>query len=381
MPAPSSTPTSPAVRAEALSRRFAGGVVALDGVSFAAGPGELVAIAGANGAGKSTLLKALYGIAPVDSGSARVLGMDVRRDRRAVRARAGYAGQDAALDPEMTGWETLRLFHALLGLPGREREPRLRQSADEYGIAPVCDRFVGTWSGGERQRLNLALATLHSPPVILLDEPTASLDPDGRRALWRRLAAWRDEGRTVLVATHDLADAGARADRVLVMRAGRVVADDSPAALIAAHARARTTVTLAEVPDGPVDGLIEQLTTLPDAPEVEVRGDTVTLWRARHPEGGEPALDLLAARGIRWRAWEREEPDLAAAFFRLNGAAPTDVTAARPGDGRRPGGGGGRGVGGGGRGGGGRGGGGGGLGGGGGGGGGLGGGGGRGRGG
>jgi ABC-type multidrug transport system ATPase subunit len=343
MPAPSSTPTDPAVRADGLTRRFAGGVSALDAVSFAAGPGELVALAGANGAGKSTLLKALFGIVHPDAGTAQVLGMDVRRQRTAVRARTGYASQDAALDPEMTGWETLRLFHALLGLAPRERERRLRDAADEHGIAHVCDRFVGTWSGGERQRLNLALATLHDPPVILLDEPTASLDPDGRRALWRRLAAWRDAGRTVLVATHDLADAAARCDRVLVMRAGRVVADDAPDALVAAHARARTTVTLADAPDGAADGLSGALAALPDAPEVEVRGDTVTLWRARHPDGGEPALDVLASRGVRWRAWEREEPDLAAAFFRLTGAAPSSASSVGAGDGRRPGGGGGRG--------------------------------------
>ncbi|HET7460983.1 MAG TPA: ABC transporter ATP-binding protein [Longimicrobium sp.] len=340
MPAPSSTPTDPAVRAEGLTRRFGGGVAALDSVSFGAGPGELVAVAGANGAGKSTLLRALYGIGLPDAGRAEVLGMDVRRRRAAVRARAGYAAQEPSLDPEMTGWETLRLFHALLGLPGRDRERRLREAADEHGIAAVCGRFVSTWSGGERQRLNLALATLHAPPVVLLDEPTASLDPAGRRELWRRLAAWRDEGRTVLVATHDLADAGARADRVLVMRAGRVVANDAPAALVAAHARARTTVTLADAPESGADELRAALAALPGAPEVEVRGATVTLWRAAHPEAGEPALELLAARGIRWRAWEREEPDLAAAFFRLTGAAPADV-AARRGDGRRMGGGGG----------------------------------------
>jgi len=351
MPAPSSTPTDPALRAEGLTRRFAGGVAALDSVSFAAGPGELVAVAGANGAGKSTLLRALYGILTPDAGRAWVLGMDVRRHRAAVRARAGYAAQEPALDPEMTGWETLRLFHALLGLSRRGREHRLRDAADEHGIGAVCGRFVATWSGGERQRLNLALATLHAPPVVLLDEPTASLDPAGRRELWRRLATWRDAGRTVLVATHDLADAGARCDRVLVMRAGRVVADDSPAALVAAHARARTTVTLADAPEGAADELRAALAALPDAPEVEVRGGTVTLWRARHPDG-EPALELLAARGVRWRAWEREEPDLAAAFFRLTGAAPADVKAARPGDGRRPGGGGGGGRGGGGGGGG-----------------------------
>lgn len=306
----------------ALEKRYGGGVRALDGVSFEVPPGELVGIVGANGSGKSTLLRAVYGIVAPDAGTLAVLGADPRRDRRRVRARAGYAGQEPALDPEMTGWETLRLFHALLGLPGSGRAARLAAAAGEHGLAEFCGRPVGTWSGGERQRLNLALAGLHAPALLLLDEPTASLDPQGRRALWRRMAAWRAEGRTTLVVTHDLPDVAAHCDRVLVMRAGRVAACDTPARLVADHARARTTVTLAAPAAAESDGLRSALAALPGAPGVEVKGETVTLWRDRHPDGGEPALEVLAAHGLRWRTWTREEPDLAAAFFRLAGAGP-----------------------------------------------------------
>src|SRR4051794_24872730 len=116
MPAPSSTPTDPAVRADGVGKAYPGGVRALDGVSISIPHGSLAALIGANGSGKSTLLKLLFGIAQPDAGSVRVMGMHPRRDRVRLRAVAGYAGQDAALDPEMTGWETLRLFHALAAL-------------------------------------------------------------------------------------------------------------------------------------------------------------------------------------------------------------------------------------------------------------------------
>jgi len=335
MPGPSSTPTDIAVRAVGIGKRWRGGVRALEDVAFAVPAGELVALIGANGSGKSTLLKLVFGIAAPDAGTMEVLGMDPRRDRARLRAAAGYAGQEAALDPEMTGWETLRLFHALAGLPRRDRERRLDEAVEEHGLASFCARRVGTWSGGQRQRLHLALSALHAPRLVLLDEPTASLDPDGRRDLWRRLGDWRAAGRTTLVATHDLADAAARCDRVLVMHGGRLLADGAPAELVARHARARATVTLAEPAGAQAESLRAVLAALPGSPEVRVEGATVTLWRDRHP-GDEPALEVLAARGFAYRGYERAEPDLAGAYFRLTGsraAEPVRAGAGRGGGG------------------------------------------------
>ena len=319
MPAPSSTPTEPAVAADGVAKRFRGGVQALDGVSFAVPPGTVVALAGPNGSGKSTLLSLVAGILAVDAGSLRVLGMDPRRGGGRLRSMVGYAGQHAALDPEMTGTETLRLFHALHRLPDGDRDARLARIRADEGLGAFCDRQVSTWSGGQRQRLHLALAAMHSPRLLLLDEPTAGLDPDARRALWRRLSDARAAGTTVLVATHDLADAAAHADRVLLFRAGRVVADAAPAHLVAAHARARATLRLASPPND-VDAITAALAALPDAPRVEVDGATVTLARARHPDGRDPALDVLEARGLAWTAYERHAPDLADAYVRLTGS-------------------------------------------------------------
>ncbi|HEY0036034.1 MAG TPA: ABC transporter ATP-binding protein [Longimicrobium sp.] len=340
MPAPSSTPTE-AVRADRVSRSFAGGIRALDGVSFALPAGTLTALVGGNGSGKSTLLKLIHGTLVADSGSLRVMNLDPRRDRAALRPITGYAGQDVALDPEMTGWETLRLFHALSGLPRRERDGCLARVVDDAGLEPFVHRRVGTWSGGERQRLHLGLEMMHAPRLLLLDEPTTSLDPRARAELWRRLAAWCDEGNTVVVATHDLADAGAHCDRVLLLHAGHLLADGSPQDLVAAHARARVAVTFERpASDADVAGLRESIDALPEVADASVDASGVTLCRANHPPI-EPLLHLLEARGIAFRGLVRDEPDLAAAYFRLTGSAPGSPR--RPGGGGGGGGGGGRG--------------------------------------
>ncbi|HEX8322244.1 ABC transporter ATP-binding protein [Longimicrobium sp.] len=342
MPAPSSTPTD-AVRADGVSRSFAGGIRALDGVRFALSAGTLTALIGGNGSGKSTLLKLIHGALVADSGELRVMGLDPRRDRAALRPLTGYAGQDVALDPEMTGWETLRLFHALRGLPRSERDGCLGRVVDEAGLEPFVQRRVGTWSGGERQRLHLGLEMMHGPRLLLLDEPTTSLDPRGRAELWRRLAAWRDEGNTVIVATHDLADAGAHCDRVLLLHSGRLVADGSPAELVAAHARARVAVTFERpASEADVAGLRESIAALPEVADASVDASGVTLWRANHSPI-EPLLHLLEARGIAFRGLVRDEPDLAAAYFRLTGSAPGSPPRPGRGGGRGGGGGGGRG--------------------------------------
>jgi ABC-type multidrug transport system ATPase subunit len=300
-------------------KSFGAGVLALDGIRLSISFGELVALVGPNGSGKSTLLKILYGTTAADAGDAQVLGLDPRRDRASLRAQAGYAEQDTALDPEMTGRETLRLFYALRSLPHRDRDARLVWLAEEYGIDSFCDRPVRTYSGGERQRLHLALEAMHEPRLLLLDEPTASLDPTARLAFWSRLVAWRDSGRTVLVATHDLAEVATYCDRVVLLDRGHLLADDTPRVLIATQGRARTTITLAYKLEGNEEELVAELRDLPEKPEVAIDGGMVTLWRTRNPEGSEPALDVLASRGVSYLRVERAEPDLASVYFWLAG--------------------------------------------------------------
>lgn len=327
MSAPSSTPTE-AVAADGVRRAF-GGAAALDGVSFAAGAGELVGVVGANGAGKSTLLKVLFGVLAPDAGRVSLLGRDPRRARADVRRLAGYAPQEPGLDPEMTGAETLRLFHALRGLPSRDAGRRAAALVEEFGLSSCLNRRVGTWSGGQRQRLHLALETMHGPRVLLLDEPASALDPDGRRALWAGLRARCDGGATTLVASHDLAEVAARCGRVLLLHDGRLLADASPAELVRRHARPRLSVTLARAPGDAGERVRAILAALPGVEDVRVEGAEVTVWRA-DADGGD-VTRALAEAGFAHRAYARHEPDLADAFHRLTGRpwSPSH----RPGDG------------------------------------------------
>lgn len=310
--------SQPVIRLEGVVRTF-GAVRALDGIDLSLPAGELVALIGANGSGKSTLLKILLGILPADSGTIEVLGLDPRRDHAGLSAIVGYAGQDVALDPEITGIETLQLFHALRGHPIADRERKISTLVEDFGLEDFGKRLVGGYSGGQRQRLHLALELMHEPRLLILDEPTTSLDPSGRRGLWDRLAAWRDAGHTVLLTTHDLPDVTTYCDRAVLLRDGRLLANDHPGELIARNSRTCTVVTLSH-PVTDHEAVRRALEILPDSPEIAIEGFTVTVWRASHPEIGEPALDILASLGMAVNRFERLEPDLANAYFRLGGA-------------------------------------------------------------
>jgi ABC-2 type transport system ATP-binding protein len=330
MPAPSSTPAE-ALRAEGVVRAL-GGVRALDGVSFVSAAGSLVGLVGANGSGKTTLLRLFAGVASVDAGRVSVLGLDPLRDASRLRPRVGYAEQHPSLDPEMTGGETLRLFAALRGLSSSDRA--VSAAVDTFGLAPFVGRLVSGWSGGERQRLHLALALLHAPSVLLLDEPTAGIDAEGRRRFWGLMSERRAAGGTILVSTHDLGDVERYCDRVLVLHRGALVADDAPVALVRDHGRARATITLPRERAERADALVPELRALPGGPEVEVEGGTVTLWRREGVDGPEPALALLDARGVGYVRYERAEADLASACVRLTGVEAGDVRREGRGGGR-----------------------------------------------
>jgi ABC-type multidrug transport system ATPase subunit len=241
-PAPWSAPAGPAATEAAVlrgvARTWPGGVTALAGADLELPRGAAVAVAGPNGSGKSTLLALLAGRLAPSAGGLTVLGLDParRRGRRALRRRVGYLRQEVALDPEMTGAETLALLAALHGVPWRRRRAQAAALAAAWGLDEYLRRRVETYSGGLKRRLHLAGGEVHEPELLLLDEPTAGLDPAGRELVWRRVAAHRKRGATVVVATHDLDAAGRRCDLVVILERGRVLAFASPASLLVAHA-------------------------------------------------------------------------------------------------------------------------------------------------
>lgn len=316
----SSTPINgtSAVRLAGVSKSF-GSVLALSEVSCAIARASLVAIVGANGSGKSTMLRVIAGVITPDSGSVSILGDDSPNDSTRTR-HVGYAGQDLALDPEMTGVETLALFYALRGLPRTRRRSRIAAIVDAFELEGFSERAIAGYSGGQRQRLHLALETLHEPSLLLLDEPTASLDPDGRQSLWRRLAARRSAGDAAIVVTHDLGDVERYCDRVIILDRGRVVADDTTAAIVHAFGLTRTEITLAssQFDADELRALVHD--SLSDnSAAVDIDDTILIVKRDSGHEGDENVIAALVANGIEYVRVERVDNCLASAFAELTG--------------------------------------------------------------
>jgi ABC-2 type transport system ATP-binding protein len=221
-----------AIEVDGLVREFKGGVRAVAGIDLDVAPGEIYGFLGPNGAGKSTTVLVLTTLLPPTAGRATVGGYDVVREGPKVRAVIGAALQEAALDPLLTGREHLRLQTALHALPRDERRQRSEALLERVGLADAADRRVRTYSGGMKRRLDLALALVHRPRILFLDEPTTGLDPQSRSAMWEevgRLA--HDEGVTVFLTTQYLEEADVLADRVGIIDHGKIVAEGTPSAL------------------------------------------------------------------------------------------------------------------------------------------------------
>jgi len=220
------------IEASGLVREFKKGPRAVDGIDLHIAPGEIYGFLGPNGAGKSTTTLMLTTLLPPTAGSARVAGYDVVREGPQVRGLIGAALQEAALDPLLTGREHMRLQTALHDVPRQQRARRGEELLVRLGLADAADRKVGGYSGGMKRRLDLALALVHRPRILFLDEPTTGLDIQSRAALWDevgRLAA--DEGVTVFLTTQYLEEADVLADRVGIIDHGRIVAEGTPAHL------------------------------------------------------------------------------------------------------------------------------------------------------
>ncbi|HEY2541966.1 MAG TPA: ATP-binding cassette domain-containing protein [Gaiellaceae bacterium] len=262
------------IEAEQLVREFKKGPRAVDGIDLHVDAGEIYGFLGPNGAGKSTTVLMLTTLLPPTAGTARVGGYDVVREGPQVRASIGAALQEAALDPLLTGREHLRLQAALQALPREERGPRADELLDRVGLTDAADRKVRGYSGGMKRRLDLAMALVHRPRIIFLDEPTTGLDVQSRTALWDevgRLA--REDGVTVFLTTQYLEEADVLADRVGIIDNGRIVAEGTPEALKAEIGRP-TVEVIPTGPDGrgPVSELLTQFGELvPSSRGIAVR--------------------------------------------------------------------------------------------------------------
>ncbi len=334
-PAPVTAPPGSALDVVDLVKTYRSGrkepVRALDGASFTVPIGTVFGLLGPNGAGKSTTVKILTTLSRADSGTARVMGLDVVKDQARVRLAIGYVSQKSGADTEATGRENLVLAGRIYGLSSRDAGQRADVLLDRFGLTDAGQRLVRTYSGGMQRKLDVALGLVHRPQVLFLDEPTTGLDPEARADMWAEIERLsQQDGMTVLLTTHYLEEADRLASQLAIVDRGRVVAEGTPEAL---KAELRGDAVQVELKQPDTDGqarlLIERV---PGVGTIHVDGSTL---RARVDSGAVavPAvLSVLDDAGIAVSSVGMSRPSLDDVYLRHTGRAFD--TADRAGNGR-----------------------------------------------
>ncbi|RLE70376.1 MAG: ABC transporter ATP-binding protein [Thermoprotei archaeon] len=215
-----------AVEAVNLTKYF-GSFKAVDGIDLKVRQGEIFGLLGPNGAGKTTTIRMILGLLKPSAGTVKVFGVNVAKNRKEVLKITGYMPQRFSLYEDLTTEENLRLFASLYGLKGRDLDERVGELLDEFQLREYRYRLAGKLSGGTKQRLALAVALVHRPKLLIVDEPTAGVDPPIRRYFWEYFRKLRQEGVTILVTTHYM-DEAENCDRLALMNRGRIVARGTP---------------------------------------------------------------------------------------------------------------------------------------------------------
>ena len=223
-----------AIRARGLSKRF-GALLAVDGVDLTVPRSCVYGFLGPNGSGKSTTIRMLCGLLTPTAGEIEVLGLEIPEQAEALRKRIGYMTQKFALYEDLTVRENLEFLATVQGLSREQRRARIDELLSAYNLADRAKQLAGTMSGGQKQRLALAGATVHKPELLFLDEPTSAVDPESRRDFWEKLFDLADAGTTILVSTHYM-DEAERCHRIAILDTGRLVADGTPVELTRALA-------------------------------------------------------------------------------------------------------------------------------------------------
>jgi ABC-2 type transport system ATP-binding protein len=307
----------PAIEADGLVKTYPGDVKALDGLSLAVPASTIFGLLGPNGAGKSTTVRILTTLSRADAGTARVAGHDVVRDAAAVRRAIGCVGQRSGVDRDATGRENLILQGQIHGLRGAALSARADELLEQFGLTEPADRFVRTYSGGMQRRLDIAMALVHRPSVLFLDEPTTGLDPEVRTDMWREIERLkRDEGLTILLTTHYLEEADRLASQLVIVDRGQVVASGSPEQLKAELRGDAISLELGFRANGAVEAALMPLAGIR---ELVIEGTSI---HARADEGARavPAvLAALEARGVDVASVTVARPSLDDVYLRHTG--------------------------------------------------------------
>jgi lipooligosaccharide transport system ATP-binding protein len=302
------------IEARGLTKLY-NGVAAVDGIDFALQRGEIFGFLGPNGAGKSSTMRMIGCVAPVSGGTLRVLGLDPEKQGSQIRARIGVVPQEDNLDEELKVRENLLVYGHYFGLPRRVVRERADRLLEFVQLADKRDERVPELSGGMKRRLTIARSLINDPEILLLDEPTTGLDPQARHVLWDRLYQLKQDGVTLILTTHYMDEAEQLCDRLAVMDRGRIVAEGSPAKLIAEHC----TREVAELRFAPRER--------PD-PErlrgVGVRHEVLPDRILVYCEDGEAAIDEVHGRGLSPVATLVRRSTLEDVFLTLTGRTLVD---------------------------------------------------------
>ncbi|MGH2511216.1 MAG: ATP-binding cassette domain-containing protein [Candidatus Limnocylindrales bacterium] len=273
-----------------LVKTYGGGIRALDGISLTVQPATIFGLLGPNGAGKSTTVRILSTLSRADSGSARILGVDVAREADRIRRMIGLVGQHGAVDSEATGRENLLLQGHLHGMAGALLRRRVEELLERFGLVEAAGRVVKTWSGGMQRKLDVASGLVHEPHVLFLDEPTTGLDPEARADLWTEVERLAAGGLTILLTTHYLEEADRLAGQVAILDHGRIVARGTPDQL---KSELRGDAIVVELRESAANGQASMILAGVDGVrEPALTGRTL---RARADDGARSVPSVLAA--------------------------------------------------------------------------------------
>jgi ABC-2 type transport system ATP-binding protein len=310
----------PAIRAEGLDKQF-GAIHAVDHVSFTVQPGEIFSLLGPNGAGKSTTISMICGLVPPDGGDATILGYSINRESAAAKAKIGIVPQEIALYEDLTARENLFFWGKMYGLRGAALAQRVDEVLALIGLAERQKDKVEEYSGGMKRRVNIGVALLHKPAVIIMDEPTVGIDPQSRRHILDGVKQLQANGATVLYTTHYMEEAQELSDHVAIMDQGRIIANGTQEELVhLVGSQDRLDLQLS----APAPALLEAWRQEPGVSQVVVENGSVTVLAEDSNVVLPRLFDVANGHEARITAVAIKEPNLESVFLHLTGRALRD---------------------------------------------------------